>query len=89
MSKNAKIILIREGVKESIIKDTFTFAWLIAVIGAGAWLDSIVLQWVGLLFWVIFFLVRLAAIVGNSASSTMTPDDARKWLDENYPTDAE
>ncbi len=82
--QSAKIILLREGVLQSWLKDGFTLGMLAALpwfnhayCGGSGWINmAIAFGW--------FFTV-FARASGLRRKSEMTPAEARAWLDEHHP----
>lgn len=72
-----EVIIVREGVVQSLIKDAGTFLMAVALIGIGAMFASTAMQWVGA---VVFFTSVIALSVRDRV--TMTVPEARKRLDE-------
>lgn len=74
-----KIILIREGWRESLIKDIGTFSTFAGLIGFGVILESAAMQWTGAAMgWVSIF--TWAARTWND--NRVTLDEAAKRIEE-------
>jgi len=80
MSDKPIIIIIRESVVSSIIKDVSSLALVAALISLGVYLGSTAMQWFGFLCACLAF-VSLAGRFGDKKSE-LTVDEARKRLDE-------
>ena len=81
-----KIILLREGVLQSWLKDGFTFGMLSALpwfnhqyCGGSGWINMTIA-----LMWIIVILGRASE---TRRKSEMTPAEAKAWLAEHYPDD--
>jgi amino acid permease len=79
MMAEKQLILIREKVLESWLRDAGTFALFGSLIGIGVLLESVALQWVGA---IIGFLTIFVKAATARKSHTMTIAQARKRLDE-------
>lgn len=75
MSK--EVIIVREGVVQSLIKDAGTFLMAVALVGIGVLLASTAMQWIGAF---VFFTSVIA--LHQRDNLTMTVPEARKRLDE-------
>lgn len=79
-----KIIMIRESVATSFIRDTYSFAVL-----AGTTLATNTLMppsgWINCIIAVTWFLWMVGK--ANRHRLDMTPQEARQWLDVNFPQD--
>ena len=69
-----KIIVIREPVVLSILRDCVTFALFVALIGIGVWLDSAAMQWVGAIIG--FMVIALISVKLSKTYKKMTPQEA-------------
>lgn len=74
-----KVIIIREGLAESIAKDSFTFLMLTGLVFVGWLLESTALQWIGALMGFAAVCVKAS---GAQKRRTFTIEGARKRLDE-------
>lgn len=85
MSDQTKILVVRERPWESFINDAMTFGWMIAasvVAGVNAhWGFIVVLA----AMWVVFFAGRAKA----GFYKRMTPAEAKAWLAQEYPREAD
>jgi hypothetical protein len=79
--KSPDVILVVESVKQSIIKDTFTFVMVTSLIGIGVFLESTAMQWFGAFMAMVGI---LGAIKKYSQKQTMTPQQAADYLRDNY-----
>lgn len=79
--KAAKIIIIRETVLQSWLRDLGTFAMAAGLIGVGWALGSTAMQWFGFIATVIFLTARCSS---RSRESLMTPTEASDWLWSQY-----
>ena len=80
MSDDAKHIIINDDrLLKSIIRDTYTFAGLLACVGIGVWVSSTALQWTGGIMWVLA-VISIAYRKANSNRKTIK--DAKAYLDE-------
>lgn len=78
--KDSKVIVVRETVRESIIKDCITIALFGGMIGVGVILDSNAMQWVGAL--AAFLTTATLAIRSATGTNKFTIEQARAKLDE-------
>lgn len=76
---NHTITIFREG-KRNPAKAPMTWAFITAVIGTGALMDSAAMQWLG--FVVIIFVALAAAAHETRKNSRLTIAEARRRLDE-------
>jgi len=70
-----KIIILRENLLESILKDFVTFGLLFLLTLYGIWTGSGALQWMGGIAWILYILSR-------TTTKQMTIDEARAYLDK-------
>lgn len=75
-----EILILRENLVESIVRDVFSMVSLTAVVAIGVVLQSEALQWVAAILWVISLLS--VAWRWGTGKSVFTTDDARRRLDE-------
>lgn len=83
-----KIIILREGVISSWLKDGFTIVMLAvlpwfnhAYAGGSGWIyAAISFGW---------FIAIISRASGMKAKATKTPAEARAWLEANHPADKE
>lgn len=47
LKPETEYIIVVETLKHSLLKDTFTFIMIFAVIATGKWIDSTAMQWIG------------------------------------------
>ena len=75
---HTKIIILRESILESVVKDVTTFLTFAALIGLGWWIESGAMQWFGggLAF---LFIVARAAMARAKVNYTLK--EARELLD--------
>lgn len=74
----AEIIIVHEKPWHSIVSDAGTFVLIFVIIGAGRWMDSEAMQWLG------FFVLCLAAISRPSRWNRITPQEAADYLAERF-----
>lgn len=74
-----QVIVLKEPLGLSIVRDLVSTACLIGAVGLGVWIDSAALQWVAGIVWLLWLPVKAMALLGNSK---MTIEQARKKLDE-------
>lgn len=79
MSEMPKILILKETMMASIIKDAVSFGTLIGTVGVGIWLDSSALQWIAGLAWILWLTGKA---FGTNSRNTFTIQQARKRLDE-------
>lgn len=70
------IIIIKESLRDSLLKDLGTFGGLVACIAAGVWIDSSALQWIGGIMWIFAVIVSQA-----SKDRNMTVEEAKAYLE--------
>jgi len=78
---DATIVIIGEDWKLSIARDSVTFGGLLACVGVGVWVDSIALQWIGGIMWILGILGRIRHIIDKNRK---TPQEAANWLRDKY-----
>lgn len=64
---------------QSIISDCFTFIMVVGIIGCGVYLQSTAMQWAGFLM-----LCILALGKASGVAKKMTPEEAIKYITENF-----
>ncbi|KFB11054.1 hypothetical protein [Nitratireductor basaltis] len=74
-----EVIIIKEGVVQSLVRDVGTFATFLTLIGVGVLLESSAMQWAGVIIG--FFVIAVRA-TGHAKRHTMTIEQARARLDE-------
>ena len=79
------IFYLHETVGQSYARDAGTFTLILALWSIGHFAQSGALEWIGVLLALLVICGRLVAILKKSAKQRMTPAEARKWLDENFP----
>lgn len=79
MADKPQVILIRESLTTSVLRDAITFCMTLGLIGIGIWADSSAMQWVGALM---TFMAFYARVSGLRAASTYSIPEARTRLDE-------
>lgn len=81
-----KIILLKESVLKSWLRDSFTLALLAGL----PWLNHTYLGGSGWIYAAIafaWFVSIVSRASGMRAKNTMTPEQVRAWLDENHPVE--
>lgn len=86
MTDTPRVILIRERLGESIASDLWTFMTIGGLWSLGYFAGSAALEWVGVIMGLVFIIGRGASKVSGK-SNFMTPDQARAWLDSEFPPD--
>lgn len=71
-------IVLVETVKSSILKDTYTFLMIVAVIATGKWIDSTAMQWVGA------FMLFIGAMARAKGYQRYTPEKAVEMIIEKH-----
>ncbi|WP_299949099.1 hypothetical protein [uncultured Ruegeria sp.] len=79
MSKQPKIIVVRESWIESAKRDLFSVACAFAIIGPGVLVDSSAMQWFGFLLAMIVIFTRAA---GLRKKMTVSLDEAIEQIDQ-------
>lgn len=79
------IALIHETWRESFARDLGTVASFLALWSVGHFADSAALEWVGVFLGAMFLFFRVKRILRKTIGDRMTPDQARAWLDKNFP----
>jgi hypothetical protein len=79
-----QVIVINQGLIKSMIGDTFTLGMLMALpwfnyrfCGGSGWINFAIA-----LAWIVGIVSRAS---GSMKKARKTPDEARAWLDENFP----
>lgn len=80
------IAFIHETARESLARDLGTGTMIVALWSLGAYADSAALEWCGVAMGLILISIKATAKLKGRIDSRMTPDQARKWLDENFPS---
>lgn len=84
--KNTEIIMIRETLMQSILRDAVSVGCAGGLIGFGVLLDSAAMQWFGFVL-AAFFLLAVSART-LKASPRMTPQEAADYLRQTYGVEA-
>ena len=74
-----EVIIIRETTLGSLAQDAGTFLMVFAIMGAGVWMESAAMQWLGFVGLVIG---AISTGISKSNRSKMTIEQARQRLDE-------
>lgn len=74
-----QVILLKESLLDSIIRDLVTFLTGAGLTGLGWWIGSDAMQWFG---GVLFMLSVVARTAGLASTNRLTISEARKRLDE-------
>jgi hypothetical protein len=82
------IAYIHETWGQSFARDLTTVMTFIAFWSFGYFVGSAALEWVGVLLGGLLFVMRVTALLKRTTDSRMTPDEARAWLDKNFPQEA-
>ena len=84
------VIMVTETWLESFARDFTTLAIFLAMWSVGYYAESPALQWAGVMLAMIVTFSRAMTLVkGKMQDSRMTPDEAREWLDRNFPREAQ
>lgn len=83
--KDTKIVLIHETWAESFLRDATTVAAFLFLWSVGHFTESPAMEWVGVVIGCGFLFARALALIDQKMKTRMTPDEARAWLDENFP----
>lgn len=86
MSGKTHVALIHETWRESAARDLTTVAVFVMLWLLGHFANSAALEWVGVLFGLVFLFIRVLNFFKGTMDKRMTPDEARAWLDEKFPT---
>lgn len=83
-----RIVLITETRREHIARDLSTVAIFILLWSLGHYAESAALEWAGVMcaFFILFHLA--GELIRGQSKNSMTPDEARAWLDEEFPSEA-
>lgn len=79
------VVILHESVFQSVVRDLFTFAMVVGIIGVGVVVGSSAMQWVGFLM-VITFL--FAKGLQRKVKSIKTPQEAAYWLKAKFGVSA-
>lgn len=85
ISKKTHVAFIHETVRESIARDLSTVAIFVGLWSLGHYADSAALEWAGVVLAFIVVFGRAMAVFKGTMDKRMTPDQARAWLDKNFP----
>ena len=77
----AHVILIDHGPRRRLLAAMISFLFIAAVIGAGRWMESAAMQWLGFL---VLILTALSWSATDRKNSLKTPQQAADWLAETY-----
>lgn len=80
--EETKVVLIRENWRESAARDVGTFVLIASLWSLGWYAGSSALEWIGVIFALVLILCRATTIFKKRR---MTPDEARAWLDREFP----
>lgn len=86
MTREKEVILVKEPLWSSVIKDTYTIGSLLSAVGVGIWIDSGALQWTAGILWILWVLGRATRF---RKDNTYTVSGARAKLDQieaDHPT---
>ena len=86
MTDKPRIILVRERLGESIASDLWTAMTIGGLWSLGYFMGSPALEWVGAIMGLLLIVGRAASKVSGK-DKFMTPDQARAWLDSEFPPD--
>ena len=78
-------VLLHETVRESWLRDLGSFCSVTALWSMGYFAESPALQWVGVILALVLIWSRAANKMRKTMKFRMTPDEARRFLDEQYP----
>lgn len=81
MADQSNIIVVHESPMQSVIKDTYTFAAVVGIIGVGWLLGSDAMQWIG---FVILSVIALARAGSISKKFRYTPQEAADLLRDRW-----
>lgn len=76
-NKEVRVIILHEHWVESLISDSYTFLCLLALLGFGVWVDSIVVQCIGAIMAAAFLFAKMPS---TKTSTKMTPEEAIDFL---------
>ncbi len=79
------VVIIHETVAESWGRDFGTFCLIVGFWSLGYFTDSGGLQWLGVIMALFVTALRILAMTSKRMKSRMTPDEARAWLDREFP----
>jgi len=88
ISKKTHIALITESWRESVARDLSTAAIFLGLWSIGHYAESAALEWVGVLCGGLLVFGRAMALFKGTMDRRMTPDQARAWLDKNFPKES-
>jgi len=80
------VALIHETLGQSLARDTSTVFTFIALWSFGWFVGSPALEWIGVILGMFFTFFRALVLFKGTMDKRMTPDEARAWLDRNFPT---
>ena len=88
MTTAPKVIFIDNSRRARIARLLTLAAWVLTFWSLGYFTGSSALQWVGVVVGLIGAIGwTTACLLREARDNEMTPDEARAWLDENYPAE--
>lgn len=84
--ESGTVVFIHESVAQSFVRDAVTVAMFVGAMLLARATGSSALEWVSALCIMIVLIGKAAKIARDSEK---TPDEARAWLDENFPKGGE
>lgn len=74
-----EVIMVRESLRESVMKDISSVAALTGAVSLGVYLESSAMQWIGGILWMLVVTSRLLRFVKDNR---MSIEEARAFLDK-------
>ena len=84
-SEKTHICLVHETWREKLAKDAITAASFIFLWSAGYFADSPALEWAGVAVGGLVLFFRAVLAFKQRVDNNLTPDQAREWLDSEFP----
>lgn len=83
--KKTHVVYLHETVRESWARNMGTALTILALWSLGAYANSPALEWLGVFMAIILIGAKIVARIKGAVDSRMTPDQAREWLDQQFP----
>lgn len=79
------VALIHETWRQSLARDLSTVATFLFLWSIGYMAGSSALEWVGAVLGCLILVSRAVALLKDMMDKRMTPQEAREWLNRNFP----
>ncbi len=85
--KKTHVALLHETWRQSAARDLTTAATFVGLWSLGHWAGSSALEWVGVIIGFLALFARVDRLLRGAMNKRMTPQQAREWLDREFPND--